>query len=90
MATVTRRRQGAKTPKSKAKAAPAKTTAAAKTGKAPRGKAPARSQPLDLDIDAEVLQFIEAIDRFKHEHARPFPSWSEVLHILRELGYHKA
>ena len=53
------------------------------------GAAPQRSTPLGLEVDAEVLEFIEAIDRFKKEHARPFPSWSEVLHVLRELGYER-
>ena len=50
---------------------------------------PVRSNPLGLEINAEVLEFIEAIDRFKKEHGRPFPSWSEVLHIVRSLGYRK-
>jgi hypothetical protein len=50
---------------------------------------PVRSNPLGLEINADVLEFIEAIDRFKKEHGRPFPSWSEVLHIVRSLGYHK-
>lgn len=86
MASVTSKRQPRK-PAAKAKARP-KAKAAA-PAKKPRGPAPARSQPLDLEIDAAVLEFIEAIDRFKHEHARPFPSWSEVLHILRELGYRR-
>lgn len=87
MATVTRRKPVAKAKgKSKAKASAAPPT----KGKHKRGKAPSRSQPLDLEIDAEVMEFIEAIDRFKHDHARPFPSWSEVLHILRELGYQKS
>lgn len=48
---------------------------------------PQRASPMGLPIDDEVLEFIEAIDRFKKEHARPFPTWSEVLHVLRGLGY---
>jgi hypothetical protein len=48
-----------------------------------------RSNPLGLEIDAEVLEFIDALDRFKKDHGRPFPSWSEVLHVLRQLGYQK-
>jgi hypothetical protein len=77
--------------------------AAAKAPRTPKGKAkparkprtggdddePVRSNPLGLEINADVLEFIEAIDRFKKEHGRPFPSWSEVLHIVRSLGYHK-
>ncbi|MFN7669840.1 MAG: hypothetical protein ACK6D1_03525 [Planctomycetota bacterium] len=39
------------------------------------------------EIDADVLEFIAAIDRFKVEHGRPFPNWSEILLIVRQLGY---
>ena len=42
-----------------------------------------------LEIDPDVLEFIEALDQFKHRHGRPFPNWSEVLHVLRGLGYRK-
>lgn len=48
-----------------------------------------RSTPLGLEIDAEVLEFIEALDRFKKSNNRPFPSWSEVLFVLKELGYRR-
>jgi hypothetical protein len=41
------------------------------------------------DLDAETLEFIHAINRFKAENGRPFPTWSEVLSILRTLGYEK-
>ena len=50
---------------------------------------PVRSNPLGLDVDAEVLEFIAALERFKKDHGRPFPSWSEVLHVLRQLGYRR-
>jgi len=48
-----------------------------------------RSTPLGLEIDGEVLEFIEALDRFKKSNNRPFPSWSEVLFVLKELGYRR-
>ena len=51
--------------------------------------APARSNPLGLEVSPDVLEFIEALDRFKIEHGRPFPNWSEVLHVLKQLGYAK-
>lgn len=50
---------------------------------------PERSSPAMAEVDAEALEFIAAIDRFKKEHGRPFPSWSEVLLILRQLGYRR-
>jgi hypothetical protein len=41
------------------------------------------------DMDADVLEFINAINHFKERSGRPFPTWSEVLGILRSLGYEK-
>lgn len=41
------------------------------------------------DLDAEVMEFIQAIGRFKERTGRPFPTWSEVLGILKDLGYEK-
>lgn len=49
-----------------------------------------RSSPALAEVDAEVLEFIAAIDRFKQQHGRPFPSWSEILLVLRQLGYRRA
>lgn len=46
--------------------------------------------PIDHDIDPAVLEFISAIESYRLANARPFPSWSEVLHVLRQLGYRKA
>ncbi len=46
--------------------------------------------PIDHDIDPAVLEFIGAIESYRLANARPFPSWSEVLHVLRQLGYRKA
>lgn len=42
------------------------------------------------DLDAETLEFIHAVARFKEQTGRPFPTWSEVLGILRGLGWRKA
>ena len=35
------------------------------------------------------MEFTNAINAYKQKHARPFPTWSEVLHVLRALGYCK-
>ena len=38
----------------------------------------------------QVERFVKpAIERFKKSHARPFPSWSEILYVVRDLGYRK-
>ena len=72
----------------------AKKTAKKKARKATKKKGKAeggsqRSSPLGLEVDHEVLEFIEALDRFKKQNNRPFPSWSEVLQVLRDLGYRR-
>jgi hypothetical protein len=42
------------------------------------------------DMSAEVIEFITAVDDYKRIHGRPFPSWSEILDVLKGLGYRKA
>ena len=71
------------------KAAAAKTPKKASTKKAVRRRRKAIAKPTDRNIDPEAMEFIHAIDAYNIAHDRPFPSWSEVLHILRELGYWK-
>lgn len=39
------------------------------------------------DLTLEEIEFVRAIDRYKRKFNRPFPTWSEVLAILKELGY---
>lgn len=38
---------------------------------------------------AEVLEFVTALDAYKRKHQRPFPSWSEVLKVLRTIGWRR-
>ena len=83
----------------KKKPKPGKSTPAPAAAHKPRPKAvrkvdpladvdaPDRSSPLLAEVDHEALEFIAAIDRFKKENGRPFPSWSEILLIVRQLGY---
>ena len=41
------------------------------------------------DLEADTLEFINAINEFKRASGRSFPTWSQVLEILRSLGYEK-
>ncbi len=41
------------------------------------------------DYTDEEFQFLRAIEDFKREQRRPFPTWSEVLGVLLSLGYKK-
>ena len=40
-------------------------------------------------LSSEELQFIKAIEKYKSENNKHFLSWTEVLKILKELGYRK-
>jgi hypothetical protein len=37
----------------------------------------------------DQVEFMMAMDRYKRENGRPFPTWCEVLAVLEKLGYHK-
>jgi hypothetical protein len=41
------------------------------------------------DMEPDALELINAVNRFKERTGKPFPTWSEVLGILRSLGYEK-
>ena len=41
------------------------------------------------EMSDEVIEFITAIDEYKRARGRPFPNWSEVLEIVKGLGYVK-
>jgi hypothetical protein len=43
----------------------------------------------ERDYNDEETSFMKAMDRYKRENRRPFPTWSEVLEVLRSLGYRK-
>ncbi|MGQ9590203.1 MAG: hypothetical protein ACUVYA_07905 [Planctomycetota bacterium] len=40
-------------------------------------------------LDTEELEFVKAIERFKAKTGKAFPSWTEVLRVLKDLGYKK-
>src|SRR5262249_17395611 len=43
----------------------------------------------ERDYTDEEISFIKAMDQYKRDNRRPFPTWSEVLEVLRALGYRK-
>lgn len=43
----------------------------------------------ERDYTEEETEFMKAMDRYKRDNRRPFPTWSEVLEVLRALGYRK-
>jgi len=43
----------------------------------------------ERDYSDDETDFMKAMDRYKRDNRRPFPTWSEVLEVLRALGYRK-
>ncbi len=41
------------------------------------------------EMSGEQFLFVTAIDAFKRVNNRPFPTWTEVLEVIRKLGYRK-
>jgi len=44
----------------------------------------------DRDYSAAELEFLGAMQEYKRTSGRMFPTWSEVLEVVRDLGYAKA
>jgi hypothetical protein len=43
----------------------------------------------ERDYNDEEITFMKAMDQYKRDNRRPFPTWSEVLEVLRALGYRR-
>jgi hypothetical protein len=43
----------------------------------------------ERDYQPDEVEFMRAMDDYKRRSGRPFPTWSEVLEVLRDLGYRK-
>lgn len=43
----------------------------------------------EKDYSEEEITFMKAMDLYKRANRRPFPTWSEVLEVIRSLGYRK-
>jgi len=37
----------------------------------------------------EQFEFLLAIDEYKRKNTRPFPTWTEVLEVIKAMGYRK-
>ncbi len=40
-------------------------------------------------MSSEQFEFLMAIDEYKRKNDRPFPTWTEVLEVIKALGYRK-
>src|SRR5688572_27867695 len=43
----------------------------------------------ERDYQPEEVEFMRAMDDYKRRSGRQFPTWSEVLEVIRDLGYRK-
>ena len=43
----------------------------------------------ERDYRPDEVEFMKAMDDYKRRSGRPFPTWSEVLEVIRDLGYRK-
>ena len=66
------------------------TTPRKKTGKPAKQRDPEAAPsnaPRPDEMPADVVEFITAMDDYKRRNGRPFPNWSEVLQVVKSLGY---
>jgi len=40
-------------------------------------------------MSEEQFEFLMAIEEYKRLNTKPFPSWTEVLEVIKALGYRK-
>jgi hypothetical protein len=43
----------------------------------------------ERDYNEDEIEFMRAMDQYKRDNRRPFPTWSEVLEVLAALGYRR-
>jgi|JI10StandDraft_1071094.scaffolds.fasta_scaffold936406_1 hypothetical protein len=73
-----------------AKSQAAKTSSAKAHKPTGSGTLPPEAQLVDEgELEGDVLEFVNAIDAYKRDKSRQFPAWSEVLQIVKSLGYRK-
>lgn len=81
----------AKQPKAASEKAAAGAKSSAGTSKKKAAKKARPAGPPNPDkMSPEVIEFITAVDDYKRKNQRPFPSWSEVLEVVKKLGYKKS
>ena len=58
---------------------------------APRRKVERRRQidptTCERDYTTDEIEFMRAMDEYKRKAGRQFPTWSEVLEVIKSMGY---
>lgn len=52
-------------------------------------RTPERIAAEEGHMNDEQFEFLMAVDAYKKQNNRPFPSWTEILEIVKALGYRK-
>ena len=52
-------------------------------------RTPERKSAEEGQMNEEQFEFLMAIDTYKKENRRPFPTWTEVLEVIKAIGYRK-
>ncbi len=52
-------------------------------------RTPERRDAEEGQMNDEQFEFLMAIDEYKRANQRPFPTWTEVLEVIRAIGYRK-
>ncbi len=54
-----------------------------------RRRSEERKSAEDGNMSDEQFEFLMAIDQYKRVNTRPFPTWTEVLEVIKALGYRR-
>ena len=54
-----------------------------------RRRSDERKSAEEGQMSDEQFEFLMAVDEYKRKNARPFPTWTEVLELIKALGYRK-
>ena len=52
-------------------------------------RTPERKAAEEGEMTDEQFEFLMAIDRYKRENNKPFPTWTEVLEVIKAIGYRR-
>ena len=54
-----------------------------------RRRSDSRRSAEEGELNDEQFTFVMAMDEYKRANKRPFPTWTEVLEVIKYLGYRK-
>jgi len=54
-----------------------------------RRRSDERKSAEEGQMSDEQFEFLMAIEEYKRHNSRPFPTWTEVLEVIKAIGYRK-